>query len=430
MEFTSKIPNFEKLNAHDIIDLRLFYALYKNAISYLITEDKKVHAWANIFGIESCYNISDALEFFRELTAKPEEVFRPIPIEKKPLHNLKLEDSFFDDLREDYGKDSFEKWYKKKAKQGNEAYVYLNSDKTLGAFLMLKEEDELINSKPEVISKNKRIKICTLKVSKIRNKIGELFLNIAFNFAIKNEYDEIYLTHFIKEDDYLVPLIEKYGFVKSKNYLEHDYTDKKEAIFIKKLKIDEDVEPEILRNQYFPSFYDGTKNRKFIVPIKPIWHGRLFPDLRKQTFLKEHEGEFCIEGNTIQKAYLCHSHCKQMKQGDLVLFYRSEQDQKITVIGSIDQVHYSIKNPEEVTKLVGKRTVYSLSEIKQLTDKKALTIILFKYHFPLPNQLKTSKLIDKKIIKAAPQSIIELNQSNYLRLKREAKIPIEFTKWD
>lgn len=272
-EFISKIPNFTNLNSNDIIDLNILYALYKNAVCYIITEDKGIHSWANILNIESCYSISEALQIFKELTTTKENVFSPVPIELKPLSHLNLQDSFFDDLRNDYP--GFNEWFKKKSEQGMEAYVYFNQDDSIGAFLMLKEEfDEWIGTHPKPIFKKKILKIATLKSSNKNygKRLGELFLNISFNYAVKNDFDEIYLTHYVKENDYLIPLIEKFGFEKSEIVIKRDSKKEDEFIYFKTLKVKETVSPEILRTKFFPSFYDGYKNKKFIIPIQPKWH--------------------------------------------------------------------------------------------------------------------------------------------------------------
>lgn len=429
-EFIGQIPRYAELNSHDLIDLALLYSLYRHAVSYLITEDAKIHSWAKIFNLENCFEIQEAVDIFLELTAKPQDVFKPLPIKYLPLSNLKLEDPFFDGLKEDYDKILFEKWFNKKAEQGYKAYVYFFEDGSLGAFLMLKpEENEHISSKPTPIFKKKILKICTLKVSKNGNKLGELFLNFAFTYAIKNHFDEIYLTHFVKENDYLVTLIENFGFIKSQEYLEHPYTDKKEALFFKNLKTSESVSPSELRTQYFPSFYDGESVRKFIIPIQPHWHDRLFYDQRKQALLLEYWGEFCVEGNTIQKAYLTHSKCKQIREGDIVLFYHSNNDQRISCLGTVDNVFYNVSSVSEVSSLVGKRTVYTLKEIEELVADGPITVILFKYHFPLQRQLSSKELINKEILNGPPQSIMQLDNQKYIKLKREAKIPVEFTHW-
>ena len=247
---------------------------------------------------------------------------------------------------------------------------------------------------------------------------------------MKKRTDELYLTYFIKENDRLVDLIEEFGFVKSENHIKHDRPPEREAIFFKKLCTDETVSAEKLRCRYFPSFYDGESTRKFIVPIKPDWHDRLFQDQRKQQFLHEYDGEFCVEGNTIKKVYICRSNCRQIRKGDILLFYHSTNNQRISVLGTVDQIEYNMTSPERVQEMVHKRTVYTFNEIKELTQKKPVTVILFKYHFPLEQQIPLKDLERKGILKRPPQSISQLEHKKYLKLKRESKIPEKFTHWN
>lgn len=101
---------------------------------------------------------------------------------------------------------------------------------------------------------------------------------------------------------YLVELIEKFGFYKVAEKNE-------EAIFIKTIVPDEKTKnPLEISSKFYPSFYDGARVEKFIVPIRPEYHNRLFTDYQPiQTTLQEFEGELIIECNTIKKAYLSHS---------------------------------------------------------------------------------------------------------------------------
>src|SRR3989344_2948824 len=346
-------------NVHDLNDIVLLYSIFRNAADFLITEDKGIHSKSNKVELsDRIFTILDAITALRNLTKPKKEVYSPPPIAKKPLHNFKLEDPFFNDLKEDYGP-SFNDWYNKKAKEGKEAYVYLNPDGKLGAFLMLKDEDENIKAYPENLPKKKRLKISTLKVSNIGNKLGELFLNISFNYAIKNGFDEVYLTHFIREDDYLVPLIENFGFIKNSNYIIHQHTEKKEYIFVKNFSPKSKVKIREIREKFFPCYYDGPAVDKFIVPIKPEYHERLFIDTKgRQTKFKEFSGKFIVEGNSIQKAYLCNAPTYRMKKNDILIFYHSVNNQAVTSLGTIDEVHYNLRGVGQILNYVAKRTVY------------------------------------------------------------------------
>ena len=112
----------------------------------MITEDKGIHTKANKIGVsDRVFNIIDAIAAIKDLIKPKKEVYSPPAILKKPLHNLRLEDPFFDELREDYGQKEFNEWFSKKSKDGKEAYVYINLDGSLGAFFMLKDENEEID---------------------------------------------------------------------------------------------------------------------------------------------------------------------------------------------------------------------------------------------------------------------------------------------
>ena len=416
-------------DAHELNDLILLYAVYRNAVEFLITEDKGIHAKANKIGVSHrVFTIIDAITAIKDLIKPQKEVYSPPAILKKPLHNLKLEDQFFDELRKDYGSKEFNNWFSKKAKDGKEAYVYLNSDGSLGAFFMLKDESEEIFSKPERLPKKIRLKISTLKVSNVGNKLGELFLSISFNYAIKNSIDELYLTHFIKENDHLVPLIEKFGFEKNSNYIEYNHTENKESIFIKSLFPKGKLSINNIREKFFPCYYDGEGVNKFLVPIRPEYHERLFIDSQgRQTRINEFLGEFIVEGNTIQKAYLCNTPSTQMRKNDILIFYRTSKRQAVTSVGTIDAVYYRLKNVDEIINYVAKRTVYSKLEIE--TFSNPLTIILFRFPFHLPNEISYEELVSKGILRGPPQTIIKLNHKAYVRLKRLTKIDDRFTKW-
>jgi len=69
---------------------------------------------------------------------------------------------------------------------------------------------------------------------------------------------------------------------------------------------------------------------KFLVPIRPDYHERMFLGFKQQLTLPEMLGELEIPGNAIDKAYLSNFIIRKIQQGDLILFYRSQDIQKIT----------------------------------------------------------------------------------------------------
>jgi hypothetical protein len=206
-----------------------------------------------------------------------------------------------------------------------------------------------------------------------------------------------------------VELISKYGFVKVAVKING------EDIYAKKLVVAPEAKkylsPLEISKQFYPSFYDGESVKKFVVPILPEYHDKLFTDYPiRQTTLSEHDGEFVVEGNTINKAYLSHSNIKSIEPGDLILFYRSADLQSITSIGVVESIHIGIDEGEQILRLVGKRTVFSRNEINEWIKSKPVSVFLFRYHMHLPRPLELRELLDMGILKGAPQSVTEITQ--------------------
>ena len=66
--------------------------------------------------------------------------------------------------------------------------------------------------------------------------------------------------------------------------------------------------------------------------------------------------------------------------------------------------------PLSIAQFVGKRTVYSYSEIENLCNKKEVLAILFRLVCPIGPKIPLRVLRSNGIIKAQPQSITELKE--------------------
>ena len=405
-------------DSHELVDNNLLYCVYRDAVDFLISEDKGIHRKAEKVGISSrVFNTEEALLYFNKQFL--DIGISSIPALKYvPIYSLSVGDPIFASLKTEYPE--FEQWWKKISREGRRAWVYFKDDGYLGAILVFKIENEAIGLDPPLPAK-RRLKISTIKVSYKGFKLGELFVKMSTEFAVRNDILEIYLTHFTKPQDELVNLVEDFGFyrIAKKNG---------EDIFIKKLVPDEDLDSPIeIAKRFYPSFYDGSKVRKFIVPIRPEYHNRLFTEYQwRQPTLFEHGGELTIEGNTIKKAYLCHSKIRSLSEGDVLLFYRSIDEGKLTSLGVIERIYHDIKNPDEILRYVGKRTVYTRSEIEGIA-KKPTKVILFRWHFHFENRLTLDYLLNNNILNGAPQSIVEISHEKYQKIKSACGIYERFT---
>ena len=414
-------------NSHDAVDNALLYAVYRNAVEFFITEDREIHKKAHAVGVEErVFLISEALYDFNRYLPSIESIPTPPALVKDSMYNLDSRDPIFDSLRVDYP--GFDEWFIDKAQEGRECYVYSRTDGSIGAILIYKIEDEPIPSVPP-FAKKKRLKIATMKVEHVGYKIGELLLKVSIDIALKNSITEIYLTHFTQsEEDRLVDLISEYGFYKAGGLQREN---KIEDIYVKHLCArGHDVSallPATISQIYYPSFYDGTLVKKFVIPIQPKYHDLLFTDFSKgrQTKLYEHSGEFIIEGNTIRKAYLTHSRIKKIESGDVVLFYRSRDQKAVTSIGVVDDFFPDVSDTDEIIRIIGKRSVYSQAAIER--SNKPLTIILFRHHFHLPHDVTINELRKINILSGAPQSITEIDDAKYTRVKQRGGISESYT---
>lgn len=414
-------------NPHDAVDNSLLYAVYRNAVDFFITEDRKLHKKAQVTGVgERVFLISEAVQDFRRQLPSRKIISTPPALVKDKMHNLDLEDSIFDSLREEYP--GFNKWFKEKSRTGRECYVYRRSDESLGAILIYKIEDDDIASIPP-LPKKKRLKIATMKVEHVGYKIGELLLKISIDIALTNGITEIYLTHFTRsEEDHLVYLISEYGFCETSIIQRANGI---ENVYVKNLCAQgHDVSalsPVKISQTYYPSFYDGDLVNKFIIPIRPEFHNLLFTDFTKkrQTKLREYSGEFVIEGNTILKAYLTRSPIKKIEAGDIILFYQSHDMKSVTSIGVVDNLFPSVSDTDEIIRIIGKRSVYSRDLIEQ--SKKPLSIILFRHHFHLPRSVTFSELKNANVLLGAPQSITEIDNTKYKWVKQQGGINESYT---
>lgn len=362
------------------------------------------------------FHIDDALEYFRKFLPKKDKIYAPPALKEDFMYNLDLSDPFFDSLKKKYPRvgnsPGFEEWFKEKARR--QCFVSYQSPDRIGALLIKKIEDAAIDDAKPPLPKKKRLKIALLRVTDYGHKIGELLLKLSFDSAVQNDIDEVYLTHFTEPGDRLVSMIQEYGFVKVA------VNARGEDVFLKKLVVEDPGlarhSPRQIYRNYYPTFYDGPAVKKWIIPIRPEFHERLFTDVvQRQTLLTEHAGGFIVEGNAIKKAYLCNAKTKKMQEGDVVLFYRSEDASAITSLGVVEEVHTGISDTSEILRLVGKRTVYSPEEIAEF--KKPLIIVLFRHISHLPNPLTIAALRTRGLLKRAPMTINNIPDENYRIIK-------------
>jgi hypothetical protein len=289
-------------------------------------------------------------------------------------------------------------------------------DGSLGAVLIYKDETEPLLDRPPV----RRLKLCTFKVSErlARQRVSELLLSWALAYGHQNGYTESYLTVF-PEHKLLIDLLGNFGF-RDIGGLSRD--ERVERVLLKRLRrLENDPllpAPEHYR-LYFPEVRADASVRKYLVPIEPIWHARLFPEYRpdsSQTTLDDFgEVDWNVSdpgGNAIRKAYLCHSPNRSVLPGSLLFFYRSHDVRLVTHLGVTEEVRIC-PSVDDVLAFVGNRTVIPLPELTEMCDTPALALLFWAVGPASRTHPSGVALAEEK---AWPQSITSLSEEEYQRL--------------
>ncbi|MCQ2605966.1 MAG: GNAT family N-acetyltransferase [Bacteroidales bacterium] len=398
-------------NDHDKVDNNILFALYRGAVHLLVTNDEGIHKKASKIGIQDkVYRLEQFLVFLRRYSNQP-IAYTYTGVRERYMYEIDKSQSFFDSLRQAY--DGFDEWYQKSAEKQRKCWCIEDNNGDVAAICIYKfEENEKLTDEGET-TQGKILKLCTFKVdvSARGKKLGERLLYIAFDFCVKNGIDWVYLHTYGEEQKTLVGLCEEYGFYRLGKY-------KKDDVYIKPMKLkQEDLGSLESLKRYYPFFKDNDTVQKYIIPIQPRYHEDLFPDFSsmKGSLFESDQNLYSSQGNTIKKAYLCHSNTKSLKKGDIVLFYRSSDRRSIQCMGIVEDAFIS-DNVEEVFPKIAKRTVYTHSDLEKILTQKTL-VILFRF-IPLDYEISWSE-IQSVGIKGNIQSIRKISNDQYTALNEK-----------
>lgn len=410
------IWNTPATNSNDACDNELLYSLCCDAVHALVTEDRGIHAKARLHGLEHrVYTIQTAEDWLKRLH-ETRQIVLP-NIQDVPLHSLtpELPTAFFDSLRYGYpaieGRDGFDEWFRRKAREDRRAWVYRDGGGTLAAICIYQvQSNESLNDAGDVLA-GPALKLCTFKVGEsVRGrKIGELFLKAAFRFATENACEHLFITAKAESQDYLIRVLTDFGFEESGTY-------RGDTVLIKRHPISppsaEDLAPAEYVRRYFPHYRSDSLVQKFLVPIQPHYHDILFPD-----YTPTQRGLFATTGNVgnaIKLAYLCHAQTNSVRPGDVLLFYRTVDEKAVTSLGVVEQFEVS-SDGAQIASLVSRRTVYSLGEIDELA-KKPTKVILFRLISHLSVGVPYEELMRDGVVTGPIQSIRKVSDVSFSRV--------------
>ena len=402
---------------NDIVDSILLNEVLVNRVDILITEDKKIHQKARVIGIQNkVYSIDSFLE--KVFSEHPELVnYKVLNVRKSRFGEIDLNDAFFDSLKEDYK--GFDSWFVRKFDE--EAYITINKDNhKLLSFLYLKVEDinEYYQNIEPVFVPKRRLKVGTFKVISNGFRLGERFVKIIFDNALKNKVQEIYVTIYDKrtEQRRLIELLEQWGF------------------FLWGKKGEELV---YVRN-FTPAYDDGNmkmcfpyisaRKNIYLVPIYPEYHTELLPDSILNTESPEEYVEDFPHRNCINKVYVSRAFPPYPQKGDLLVFYRTGGYYKsvITTIGEVQEVKRCFEDEEDFLSFCRKRSVYPEPELRAMWKYSVVkpVVISFLYVYSFPHRLNMAQLIDLGILSGvsdAPRGFKRISKNQFLTILKETR---------
>lgn len=409
-------------NENDVNDSKILNEVLSKRVGILISEDRKIHKKASILGIsEKVFTIDD---FLSKITSEHPDLtdYKVLSVKKIRFGEIQLQNDFFNSFREDYNR--FDDWFLRKSDE--EAYICLTDKEDISAFLYIKVEDkdENYSDITPAFSPKKRLKIGTLKVSANGYKIGERFLKIIFDNALKQKVEEIYVTVFNKNSgqERLISLFEEWGF---EYHGEKRGSSGVERVFVRSLdksKLD-CKKPK----KSYPRL--SPESDVYITPIYPEYHTELFPDSILNTESPSNFVENEPHRNAISKVFISRSFERGMEAGDRIIFYRTGEPGKpaihtgvATTVGVVESVITDIPSEEKFIDLCRKRSVFSDDELKNFWNynkKYRPFIVNFLFVASLPRRPNLKWLNENNIIpdiKDMPRGFRKITEDSFKKI--------------
>lgn len=405
------------VNENDKNDTQLLNEVFIGRVDILITEDKKIHKKAIELNVDDkVFTIDSFLE--KTFAEHPDLVnYKVLNVQKLKFGRINFNDDFFSSLKEDYV--GFDKWFIKKYDE--EAYITINSNNgLLLSFLYLKVEDkdENYTGIVPVFAPKKRLKVGTFKVINNGFRLGERFIKIIFDNALKNKVDEIYVTIFDKRDEQrrLIDLFEKWGFA---------LWGKKNDELVYVRDFSKQTDENNLR-QCYP--YISRNNDSFIVPIYPDYHTELLPDSILNTESPEEFIEDFPHRNGINKVYVSRALEPHPAKGDILVFYRTGGYYKsvISTIGVVQEIKYNFVDEDDFILYCRKSSVFPEDQLRAMwnySESKPF-VIRFLYIYSFPHRINMKELIDLHVLNGvndAPRGFKKINKEQFNNILKATK---------
>jgi hypothetical protein len=400
----------------DALENELLYALHCEAAHALITEDRRIREKARERGLLHCiHTIQTAEDWLRRLHAV-RHVQLP-DIEDIGLDTLppQLTSESLQHLRESCPQ--IDDWFGRQAIRGGRAWIVWEQPGVLGAICVYSREDDVLITEDGPRLDGPALKLDAFGVSpRARSrKIGELFLKHAFQYAMANRLDNIVVHGDVEHRHCLFAMLEDFGFSRL-GWLPG--SEGREVIYCKPHPVSppaETIEPFDYLRRFFPHFRHDPEVNKFIIPLRPGEHTRLFPEYRspsgRQLSLFSRLNPV---DNVIKLACLCYGRTCRVGAGDVALFYRSGDERAVTSLGVVEY-YETLRDAGIIAARMKRRTVYSMKEIESMVVKPT-SVMLFRLVRHLSRSLPQPWLEANGVLRRAPRGMVKISDDAFERV--------------
>jgi hypothetical protein len=133
--------------------------------------------------------------------------------------------------------------------------------------------------------------------------------------------------------------------------------------------------------------------------------------------------------NAISKVYISRSIERNLKTGDVILFYRTGGFYKsvVSTIGVVENVIDNIKNEQDFIAICRKRSVFSDEELSAHWNYRKNNrpfVVNFLYSYSFPKRINMKRLIEIGVIpdvNSAPRGFERITNSNFNDILRECQ---------
>jgi ribosomal protein S18 acetylase RimI-like enzyme len=391
--------------SRDQRDMRILAALPAHAATHLVTDDDRLRRRAARAGFgDAVLSVPDAIELLTDLVRPVAEP--PPRVRRMQTYEIDPEQAIFDSVRADYpagdGRTGFDNWLNKiRADHDNRVAFVIAHDGAYQAVALIKlvEDDPAYDFPPGTS------KLSTFKVDPTAGglKLGELLLKAVLLDAAERDCPGVFVeVH--RHHGQLIGWLEDFGFVDTGQRTVAD------ELVMHKTRIpatDDNLDDLQFHIAHGPPALRITAAR--IVPIEPRWFDQLFPDspiTRSRPLELPMFGEDTRPwGNALRKAYVSRRAHRKIRRGDVLLFYRSKDEQAVAALGVVEETRVSA-DPDELITFMGQRTVYGPGEIEEFCRRgDPVTAVIFRQDRFIEPPWPWQQLAARRVLRRPPQSI-------------------------